>query len=58
VPRVFCRSSDVATGPACPGGASIIVVLSGEIMTMPRLPQKPASDDIDIKADGNIVGLA
>ena len=34
-----------------------MVVLSGEIMTMPGLPKKPTSDNIDIDADGNIVGL-
>jgi formate--tetrahydrofolate ligase len=39
-------------------GAGFMVVLSGEIMTMPGLPKKPASDNIDIDADGNIVGLA
>jgi formate--tetrahydrofolate ligase len=33
-------------------------VLSGEIMTLPGLPKKPASDNIDIDADGNIVGRA
>jgi formate--tetrahydrofolate ligase len=35
-----------------------MVVLWGEIMTMPGLPKIPASDNIDIDADGNIVGLA
>jgi formyltetrahydrofolate synthetase len=39
-------------------GAGLMVVLSGEIMTMPGLPKTPASDNIDIDADGNIVGLA
>jgi formate--tetrahydrofolate ligase len=39
-------------------GAGFMVVLSGEIMTMPGLPKVPASDHIDIDADGNIVGLA
>ena len=39
-------------------GAGFMVVLSGEIMTMPGLPKIPASDHIDIDADGNIVGLA
>src|SRR5215510_2767472 len=39
-------------------GAGFMVVLSGEIMTMPGLPKIPASDNIDIDADGNIVGLA
>jgi formate--tetrahydrofolate ligase len=39
-------------------GAGFMVVLSGEIMTMPGLPKVPASDNIDIDTDGNIVGLA
>jgi formate--tetrahydrofolate ligase len=39
-------------------GAGFMVVLSGEIMTMPGLPKVPASNNIDIDADGNIVGLA
>ena len=33
-------------------GAGFMVVLSGEIMTMPGLPKVPASDNIDIDADG------
>jgi formate--tetrahydrofolate ligase len=39
-------------------GAGFMVVLSGDIMTMPGLPKKPASDNIDIDANGEIVGLA
>jgi formate--tetrahydrofolate ligase len=39
-------------------GAGFMVVLSGDMMTMPGLPKVPASDGIDIDADGNIVGLA
>jgi formate--tetrahydrofolate ligase len=39
-------------------GAEFMVVLSGEIMTMPGLPRKPASDAIDIDANGEIVGLS
>jgi formate--tetrahydrofolate ligase len=39
-------------------GAGFMVVLSGDIMTMPGLPKKPASDNIDIDADGQVVGLA
>ena len=31
-------------------GAGFMVVLSGDIMTMPGLPKKPASDNIDIDA--------
>jgi formate--tetrahydrofolate ligase len=39
-------------------GAGFMVVLSGDIMTMPGLPKKPASDNIDIDENGEIVGLA
>jgi len=38
-------------------GAGFIVALTGEIMTMPGLPKVPAANNIDIKEDGEIVGL-
>ena len=38
-------------------GAGFIVALTGNIMTMPGLPKKPAAEKIDVTADGNIVGL-
>lgn len=38
-------------------GAGFIVVLTGEIMTMPGLPKVPAANKIDIKEDGEIIGL-
>lgn len=38
-------------------GAGFIVVLTGEIMTMPGLPRVPAANNIDIKEDGEIIGL-
>lgn len=38
-------------------GAGFIVVLLGDIMTMPGLPKRPAALDIDIDDKGNIVGL-
>lgn len=38
-------------------GAGFIVVLTGEIMTMPGLPKVPAANKIDIMPDGEIVGL-
>ncbi len=38
-------------------GAGFIVALTGEIMTMPGLPKKPAAESIDVDDDGNIVGL-
>jgi formate--tetrahydrofolate ligase len=38
-------------------GAEFIVMVCGDIMTMPGLPKVPAAEKIDIDADGNIVGL-
>lgn len=38
-------------------GAGFIVVLTGEIMTMPGLPKSPAAERIDVTSDGKIVGL-
>ncbi|MEM0529711.1 formate--tetrahydrofolate ligase [Zongyangia sp. HA2173] len=38
-------------------GAGFIVVLTGDIMTMPGLPKAPAACKIDISPEGNISGL-
>jgi formate--tetrahydrofolate ligase len=38
-------------------GAEFLVALCGDIMTMPGLPKKPASERIDIADDGVISGL-
>lgn len=38
-------------------GAGFIVVLTGDIMTMPGLPKVPAANKMDILEDGTIVGL-
>lgn len=38
-------------------GAEFVVLLGGNIMTMPGLPKKPAAADIDIDEAGNISGL-
>ncbi len=38
-------------------GARFIVVLTGDIMTMPGLPKEPAAHRIDVDAQGNITGL-
>jgi formate--tetrahydrofolate ligase len=38
-------------------GAGFIVVVCGEIMTMPGLPSKPAAETIRLNADGEIEGL-
>ena len=38
-------------------GAGFIVVYTGDIMTMPGLPKKPAAFSIDVDNEGNISGL-
>jgi formate--tetrahydrofolate ligase len=38
-------------------GAGFIVALTGNIMTMPGLPPKPAALNIDVTDDGEILGL-
>ena len=38
-------------------GAGFVVVLTGDIMTMPGLPKVPAAEKIDVDEDGKIVGL-
>jgi len=38
-------------------GAGFIVVLNGDIMTMPGLPKVPAANKMDIKENGEIIGL-
>ena len=39
-------------------GAEFVVVICGEIMTMPGLPSVPSAEGVDVNADGNIVGLS
>jgi len=38
-------------------GAGFLVVYTGDIMTMPGLPGKPAAENMDIDRDGTIKGL-
>ncbi len=38
-------------------GAGFVVVLTGEIMTMPGLPKSPAAERIDVDENGKISGL-
>ena len=38
-------------------GAEFIVMICGDIMTMPGLPRVPSADKIDIGPDGKVVGL-
>ncbi|WP_377643356.1 formate--tetrahydrofolate ligase [Oryzobacter terrae] len=39
-------------------GAGFVVMVTGEIMTMPGLPKVPASEHIDVDENGRIVGLS
>lgn len=39
-------------------GAGFLVVLTGDIMTMPGLPKAPVANDMDILSDGTIIGLS
>ncbi len=45
------REFDIAAG------AGFIIPIAGTIMRMPGLPSRPAAENIDIDADGNITGL-
>ncbi len=38
-------------------GAEFVVVICGEVLTMPGLPKVPSADAIDVGPDGRIVGL-
>jgi formate--tetrahydrofolate ligase len=39
-------------------GAGFVVMVCGDVMTMPGLPSKPASSHIDLTDDGEILGLS
>ncbi len=49
--RVTVRNLKVSAG------AGFIVVLTGDIMTMPGLPKSPAAERIDVDENGKITGL-
>ena len=38
-------------------GAEFVVVVCGDIMTMPGLPRRPAASDISVDGAGRIAGL-
>ena len=44
-------------GAKVSAGAGFVVMLTGEIMTMPGLPKLPAAENIDIDNEGRISGL-
>ena len=39
------------------GGAEFVVVLAGDVMTMPGLPRRPAAESIRLDARGRVTGL-
>ena len=39
-------------------GAGFVVLVSGDVMTMPGLPKSPASTQMSINAEGQVRGLA
>ena len=39
-------------------GAGFVVMVCGDIMTMPGLPKVPAAERIDLDDEGRIVGLS
>ena len=59
-PTKLCAPGDFTVtvrGVRMAAGAGFIVVLTGDIMTMPGLPKSPAAERIDVTEDGRIVGL-
>ncbi len=50
--RINVRSVKVSAG------AGFVVVLTGDIMTMPGLPKVPSAEAIDIDSKGRIIGLS
>jgi formate--tetrahydrofolate ligase len=38
-------------------GAGFVVVVTGDIMTMPGLPKVPSAEFIDVDENGEVVGL-
>lgn len=49
--RVTVRNVKVSAG------AGFLVALTGDIMTMPGLPKRPAAENIDVDETGRIIGL-
>ena len=39
-------------------GAGFVVAITGDIMTMPGLPRRPAAEGVDVDQSGNITGLS
>ena len=49
--RVTVRNMKVSAG------AGFVVVLTGDVMTMPGLPKVPAAVNVDVDENGKIKGL-
>jgi formate--tetrahydrofolate ligase len=47
----------IVTDASLSSGAGFVVVHCGDIMTMPGLPNTPASEKIDVTPEGKITGL-
>ncbi len=47
----------IVTEVTLSAGAGFVVVLCGDIMTMPGLPRNPAAERIDVTPEGKIIGL-
>lgn len=59
-PKLLARPSGfkiTVKGVRASAGAGFLVVLTGDIMTMPGLPKIPAANKMDILPDGEIIGL-
>ncbi len=59
-PKLLGRPSDftlTVRDAYVSAGAGFVVVLTGQIMTMPGLPKHPAAYDIDVDENGKIEGL-
>ena len=48
---VTVREIEIATG------AGFLIPITGSVMRMPGLPTKPAAENMDVDADGNVTGL-
>jgi formate--tetrahydrofolate ligase len=60
-PVAHCRPTDftlIVTDAAVSSGAGFVVILCGDIMTMPGLPKVPAAERIDVTDAGEITGLS
>lgn len=45
------------TNASLSAGAGFVVILCGDIMTMPGLPKSPAAERIDVDDEGKIIGM-